>query len=130
MRVSMLESGIRDVRKALNLYARKDKSFAERLVYNNGVHGDISMKVIVENLGCDIFDKQGKMTEDGYETVKEIIKNNRLQNDADWYQAIMVSHKNWLASPNPSTKNKYTVFDYMESPDCLAYGRVVVKKKR
>ncbi len=130
-KVSMVDSNIKDVRKAVNRFACNNKSFAERLVFHNGIKGDITIKSVVEELGCDIFDREGKMTKDGFESVKEILRVNDLPSDATWYDALKKSHKNWLASPYWTSKNEYTVFDYMENPDYVEFShRVVIHRNK
>lgn len=114
-RVSMIDSTIKNVAKDFTKYAQIDKSFAERLVFNNGIRGFISNKAIIHNLGFDIFDKGGEITNDGLKSIIEIIKSNKLKSDATWFDAIKASHKIWKISKNP-TKNDYTIFDLMISP--------------
>lgn len=114
-RVSMIEASIKDVTKAFTKYAQKDKSFAERLVFNNGLRGHITNNALNYNLGLDIFDKSGNLTSDGADAILDIIHNNKLNSNSTWYDAIKTSHAKWLKSKNPA-KNNYTVFDYMVNP--------------
>ena len=111
----MLEATIKDAAKAFAKYAQKDKSFAERLVFNNGLRGHITGKALNYDLGFDIFDKSGHITQDGMDCIKSIVKNNKLNSNSTWYDAIMASHARWLKSKNPA-KNDYTVFEYMVNP--------------
>lgn len=114
-RVNMIEATVKDVAKAFTKYAQRDKSFAERLVFKNGLRGHITNKALNYDLGFDIFDKSGNLTEDGTNAIFDIIHNNKLNSNSTWYEAIKISHARWLKSTNPS-KNDYTLFDYMVNP--------------
>lgn len=114
-KVSMINSTVKNMSKDFTLYAQMNKSFAERLVFNNGIRGHLTSKALFYDLGVDIFDKTGSITKDGYETVMEIIKNNKLGGESTWLDAIKVSHTKWLKSKNPD-KNTFSLFDYMINP--------------
>ncbi len=115
-KVSMIESTIKNAAKDFTKYAQIDKSFAERLVYNNGLRGHISNKALIYDLGFDVFEKNGTLSNDGLTEIREIIKSNKLSPDATWFDAIKASHQKWVKS-NSVTKNKYSVFDYMINPE-------------
>lgn len=115
-KVSMIGSTLKDATRAVTKYAQLDKSFAERLVFKNSVNGNIGYGTLYHNLGFDIFDRKGIMTDEGLECVRDIIRNNKLKYDSDWFEALKVTHQKWLKSDNP-LKNKYTLFDYMLNPD-------------
>lgn len=114
-KVSMINSTIKNIATDFTRYARFDKSFAERLVFHNNIRGHISNKAITYDLGFDIFDREGKITNEGLDNVLDIIKSNKLKRDATWFDAIKASHKIWQNSKNPA-KNNYTIFDFMISP--------------
>ena len=114
VRVSMLNANITDLNKCVNKFAINNKSFAERLVFHNNVNNHITKKTLLYDLGFDIFDKEGKLTDEGKEAVLNIINENKLSGDASWYDALKASHIFWYHSTSP-LKNKYTLFDYMEN---------------
>lgn len=115
-RISMITSSIKDATRAVTKYAQLDKSFAERLVFDNAIDGNIGYSTIYKNLGFDIFDRSGVITDEGLECVKSIIKNNNLEHNSTWFEALKVSHQKWLKSDSPN-KNKYSLFDYMINPN-------------
>ncbi len=114
-KVSMINSTIKNIAADFTRYARFDKTFAERLVFDNGIKGHITDKALMYDLGVDIFDRSGQITQDGTETVIDIIKANKLSSDASWFDAIKTSHRKWIESRNPG-KNEYSLFDYMINP--------------
>jgi len=111
-KISMLNSSILDLNWSINQYAVQSKSFAERLVFHNNVRNHITKKTLYYDLGFDIFDKDGKLTKEGTDSVLSIMKENNLSEDASWYDAIKASHYFWRHSNSPE-KNTYTFFDYM-----------------
>ena len=87
MKVRALLSTAKGFANAVGRRAVQDKQFAQELVYQHGIRGNITpknLKVITK----DMFDASGKLTERGATEVQSILSETGLSQNATWDQII------------------------------------------
>ena len=90
--VSMLTSNAKGFAKAVNRFAMKDKRFAEELVYNHGIRGQITPKAL-KGITKDMFDASGNLTDAGKKQINELMNTYKLPQNATWEDALQALRK-------------------------------------
>lgn len=90
--VSMLTSNAKGFAKAVNRFAMKDKRFAEELVFNHGIRGQITPKAL-KGITKDMFDASGSLTNAGKKQINDLISTYKLPQNATWEDALQALRK-------------------------------------
>lgn len=87
MTVRALLSTARGFANAVNRQAVKNKNFAQELVFNHGIRGEITPKSL-QGITKDMFDSAGRLTQKGEAEIQRVISETGLSKNATWDQIL------------------------------------------
>lgn len=87
MTVRALLSTARGFANAVNRQAVKNKNFAQELVFNHGIRGEITPKSL-QGITKDMFDSAGRLTQKGEAEIQRVISETGLSQNATWDQIL------------------------------------------
>lgn len=87
MTVRALLSTARGFANAVNRQAVKNKNFAQELVFNHGIRGEITPKTL-QGITKDMFDSAGRLTQKGEAEIQRVISQTGLSKNATWDQIL------------------------------------------
>lgn len=87
MAVEALQSGAQGFANAVERLAIQNRAFAEELVFKHNIRGKITPNAL-KQITKDMFDKKGKMTEQGRKEIQELIQEHGLSKNATWDEIL------------------------------------------
>lgn len=106
MNVPAIKATTKGLANAMNRFAVKNKDFAEYLVYEHGLKGNVTPKFVTKAIGkaAGGWDKSGKVTQQGISQIKKLLNEWELPSNASWDDIFAVAWRKPI-KPKPLVKS-------------------------